>query len=225
MDKVFFICINTYKSYKLNLGAAPIQDAYGLARVVKQAGYEVYYIHNPHSQIFLQYFDAFLNLTQKHLIFLYVGRGTSVRDINGDEVDGYDEALIFDDGNILDDDLVAHLEMCKNRSNVLTLLTDANHKDTIWDMQEHAANGKPIPENVRSLSAETRMATVTVTPEACVRAEKGAFTHALTRALRANPQATPNELNDAVSAILGEAGQVYTASSTSRELLDQPVLL
>ena len=225
MDKAFMICINTYKSFKLNLGSSPINDAFQLARIVKQAGYEVFFIHNPHAAIFLKYFDAFLQRTHGHLIFLYVGRGTSVEDLNGDELDGYDEALVFDDGNIIDDVLVTHLERCKNPDNILTLLTDASHKDTIWDMEEKAANGQPIPPRVRSLSAETKLATVTVTPEACRRVEQGAFAQGLTRCLRGDPKASPNDMKAQMESILREAGQVYTVGTTSPELLDQPVLL
>jgi hypothetical protein len=225
MQKVFLICVNTYKSYQLNLGTAPIQDAFQLARLVKLAGYDIYYLHNPHAATFLEYFDAFLHFTNYHLIFLFVGRGTSVADLNGDELDGRDEALVFDDGDIIDDDLVTHLVRNKDPRSVLTLLTDALHKDTIWNLTEKAENGEPIPPLVRSLSAETKLQTQTATFDAVIRVEKGAFTHALAQALRNNPRGTPKDFEPQVRSILKEVGQVYSFGTTSPELLDEPLLI
>lgn len=225
MDKIFLICINTYKSYQINTGSSPIMDAFNLARIIKQRGYQVFFIHNPHANIFMRYFAAFLESTENHLIFMYVGRGTGVRDLNGDETDGVDEALVFDDGNIIDDDLVNCLVHCKNPNSRLTLFTDASYKDTIWDLQEKAQNGKPIPPNVLSLSAETKLQTMTATIEAEARVEKGQFAQALTRAFRNNPEATPNDLQRLMESTLREAGQVYTIGTTTPDLLDQPVLV
>ena len=200
-------------------------DAFNLARIIKQRGYQVFFIYNPHASIFMQYFGAFLEGTDNHLIFMYIGRATGVQDLNGDETDGVDEALVFDDGVIIDDDLVNCLVHFKNPNSRLTLVTDAAYKDTIWDMQEKAENGKPIPPNVLSLSAETKMQTLTATIEAEARVEKGEFANALTRAFRANVEATPNELQRLTESTLREAGQVYSVGTTSPELLDQPVLI
>jgi dTDP-D-glucose 4,6-dehydratase len=73
-------------------------------------------------------------LTGVHLLLLYVGRGTSVRDVSGDE------ALVFDDGNIVDDDLISRLVRYKNQRSVLTLLADARQPDVIWNMVEKVRN-------------------------------------------------------------------------------------
>jgi hypothetical protein len=225
MNKVFLICINTYRSYQLNLGTAPLQDAFQFARIVKRYGYDIFYIHNPHAATFLDYFDQFLSLTGVHLLFLYVGRGTSVPDVSGDETDGLDEALVFDDGNIIDDDLITHLVRHKNQRSVLTLLTDARHPDAIWDMAEKAKNGQPVPPGVRSLSAELRLQTTTATIDAVIRVEKGAFVQALTQGLRQDGRATPSSLEALVTDSLKEVGQVYTFGTTSPELADEPLLL
>ena len=225
LDKVFFICVNTYKGFQVNIGSSPMMDAFNLARVVKLKGYQLFFIHNPHSAIFMQYFAAMLSSVNNHLIFMYIGRGTGVEDLDGDEVDGVDEALVFDDGVIIDDDLVSCLVRYKNENSRLTLITDASYKDTIWDMNEKAKNGKPIPPGVLSLSAETRLTTMTPTVEAEARVEKGMLAEALTLAFRQNIDATPNQLQTMVENKLREAGQVYTVGSTSPELLDQPVLI
>jgi hypothetical protein len=224
MEKVFLISVNTYTSYDMNIGSGPFEDAFQLARIVKLHGYEIFYIHNPHAATFLNYFDRFLALTTAHLFFLYVGRGTSVADLSGDETDGYDEALVYDDANIIDDVLVTHLVHNKNPDNIVTLLTDARHKDVIWNMAEKADDGRPIPAGVRSLSAERRFQTMTKTLDEDVRVEKGAFVHAITEALRADPGATPRSLEKLVTDRMREVGQAYTFGTTSPELVDLPLL-
>jgi hypothetical protein len=225
MHKVFLISINTYTSYDMNIGSGPFEDAFQLARIVKLSGYQIFYIHNPHAATFLDYFDKFLSLTTSHLIFLYVGRGTSVADVSGDEADGFDEALVYDDANIIDDVLVTHLVNHKNPGSQITLLTDARHKDVIWNMCEKAEDGRPIPPGVRSLSAERRWQTVTKTLDEDVRVEKGTFVHAITEALRRDPKATPRSLQELVTDRMREVGQAYTFGTTSPGLLDEPLLI
>jgi hypothetical protein len=224
MERVFLISINTYTSYDMNIGSGPFEDAFQLARIIKLNGFEIFYIHNPHAATFLNYFDKFLSLTTNHLIFLYVGRGTSVADLNGDESDGYDEALVYDDANIIDDVLVTHLVNHKNPENIITLLTDARHKDVIWNMHEKAEDGRPIPPGVRSLSAERRFQTMTKTLDEDVRVEKGAFVHAITEALRNDVKATPRSIEQLVTDRMREVGQAYTFGTTSPELVDLPLL-
>jgi hypothetical protein len=224
-ERVLLISINTYTSYDMNIGSGPFEDAFQLSRIVKLQGYEVFYIHNPHAATFLNYFDKFLALTTNHLIFLYVGRGTSVVDLNGDEGDGYDEALVYDDGNVIDDVLVTHLVNYKNPNSVLTLLTDARHKDVIWNMHEKAEDGRPIPPGVRSLSAERKWQTMTKTLDEDVRVEKGSFVHAITQALRADAKVTPRGLEAQVTDLMKEVGQAYTFGTTSPELANLPLLI
>jgi hypothetical protein len=54
-NQVFLICINTYNSYQLNLGTAPLQYASQFAWVVKRSGYDIFYIHNPHAATLLDF--------------------------------------------------------------------------------------------------------------------------------------------------------------------------
>ncbi|MDR0685086.1 MAG: hypothetical protein LBF83_08150, partial [Spirochaetaceae bacterium] len=144
--------------------------------------------------------------------------------MNGDESDGYDEALVYDDENIIDDVLVTHLVNNKNPENIITLLTDARHKDVIWNMHEKAEDGRPIPPGVRSLSAERRFQTMTKTLDEDVRVEKGAFVHAITEALRSDAKATPRSFEQLVTDRMREVGQAYTFGTTSPELVDLPLL-
>jgi hypothetical protein len=52
----------------------------------------------------------------------YSGHGTYVEDKNGDEIDGYDEALYLYDGVLIDDDLNAILQTVPNGVTVVLLL-------------------------------------------------------------------------------------------------------
>lgn len=222
-DKACFICVNTYTSYRLNLGTGPINDAVNIAKCVKPFGYEVYFVHNPHRRTFLQYLDKFFSATQKNLVFFYVGHGTYQTDKNGDEADGQDEAFVFDDGNITDDELVTHLIDNKNPNNVVTLITDACHSGTIWDLQGGDVKGRRLPDKVISISAASDSQTAKQT--SINRAEQGIFTYNLTKTVKKNPCITPNELKTTLRKALRTYGQTFTVGTTSQELLTQPLFV
>lgn len=156
-ERVGFICINSFKSYRLNLGTGPINDAVSMAHCLKSFNFDVYFISSPHCKDFLKYLDAFFRNTTGQLVFFYVGHGLSLRDIDIDETDGNDEAFVFDDGVILDDDLVTHVIENKNPSNELILITDACRPGTIWTCRtEWSEGGSCRPECSRSRPSPTR---------------------------------------------------------------------
>lgn len=221
MEKVCFICVNTYTSYRLNLGTGPVNDAVSFAKAVKGFGYDIYFIHNPHSRNFLKYLDVFFKNTQEELIVYYVGHGTTVRDENGDEDDGYDEAFVFDDGVIVDDVLVEHLIDCKHPDSKLILVTDACHSGSIWDIQGGSVHGRELPKRIMSLSAANDKQTAKQTM--IDREEQGIFTHNLTKLLKAEPTLSPNQLGPKLRTALRKYGQSYTVGTTSPELLDEPL--
>jgi hypothetical protein len=107
MKNVAFLCANTYTSHRLNLGKGPINDGLSFAKCLKNYKYEICFILNPHCRNFLSYLDLFFK-NADNLVVFYGGDGTTVRDIDH-EAGGQDEAFVFDDGTIRDDDLITHL--------------------------------------------------------------------------------------------------------------------
>lgn len=221
MEKVCFICVNTYTSYRLNLGTGPMNDAVSFAKCVKNFDFEVYFMHNPHSRNFLKYLDAFFANTKTELVVYYVGHGTSVSDTDGDEGDKKDEAFVFDDGVIVDDVLIDHLIEHKNPSSKLILVTDACHSGTIWDIQAGSVHGRQLPENIMSLSAANDAQTAKQTM--INRQEQGIFTHNLTKILKESPELSPNELASKMRSALRKYGQTFTVGTTTESLLDEPL--
>lgn len=73
-----------------------------------------------------------------HLFFHFSGHGSQVRDLNGDELDGWDEVILPSDyqkaGHILDDDIhrIMVRGLCKGAH--LTVLVDACNSGTIMDL-------------------------------------------------------------------------------------------
>lgn len=221
MEKACFICVNTYKSYRLNLGTGPLNDAVSWAKCMKGYGYENYFLHNPHSRNFLKYLDAFFANTTRELVVYYVGHGTSVRDLDGDEDDGYDEAFVFDDGNIIDDVLIDHLIEHKNKDNEIVLVTDACHSGSIWDIQAGDVHGRVLPDRIMSISAANDKQTAKQTM--IERQEQGVFTHNMTKILKKNHMMTPAQLQTEMRKVLRSYGQSCTIGVTSQDLLKEPI--
>jgi hypothetical protein len=78
LRKAAFLCVNTYTSYRLALGTGPIRDAVTLAKVLKNFGFEIFFLHNPHVRNFLKYLDVFFRVTSETFLLYYVGRGMSI---------------------------------------------------------------------------------------------------------------------------------------------------
>ena len=221
LERAAFICVNTYTSYRLNLGTGPMNDAVSFAKCLKAYGFEIFFMHNPHSRNFLKYLDAFFKNTQIELVLYYVGHGTSVTDTDGDENDRKDEAFVFDDGVIADDVLIDHLIDCKNPNNKLVLVTDACHSGTIWDIQAGSVHGRQLPDNIMSISAANDAQTAKQTM--INSQEQGIFTYHLTKTLKKNPSMTPRELQASMKSALRKYQQSFSIGTTNEALLDEPL--
>ena len=221
-ERACFICCNNYTSYRLSLGTGPINDAVTFAKMAKRLGYDIFFTHNPKRRTFLNYLDKFLQNTTKDLVFYYVGHGTQVKDIHGDEDDGYDEAFVFDDGNVIDDELVDHLINNKREGMKLILVTDACHSGSIWDIQGGNVNGRKLPSNVVSVSAASDRQTAKQLM--IERQEQGVFTHTMSKILKEDSAITPKALQTRMRKSLARYGQTCTIASTSPEMLNEPFM-
>jgi hypothetical protein len=216
-NKVAFLCVNTYRSYRLDLGTGPITDALALAKCVKLYGFEIYFMHNPHARNFLKYLDTFFANTTGQLLVYYVGHGAGVLDVS----EAGEEAFVFDDGILTDDDLVSHLIENKNPSSKLILVTDACHSGTIWDIQGGAVKGKKLPPQVLSLSASTGTKSLKTTT--LNKKDQGIFTTNLTKTIAADPWINPSTLQGKMKAILKKYSQTFIVGTSSPNLLTRPL--
>ncbi|KAH0795069.1 Clan CD, family C14, metacaspase-like cysteine peptidase [Histomonas meleagridis] len=221
LKNVCLICVNSYRSFRQNIGTTPINDAATMAKCVKYFEYEVYYLHNPHAQRFLEFIDYFFENTQKNLIVYYVGQGTTASDLDNTQPHDFDEAFTFEDGIIYDEDMIEHLQ-CKAPSNKIILITDTCRQNTCWSIKSPEIKGYTLPERVISLSASPRSTTSKQMMALCQ--SQGIFTFNLTKELKLHPKITPNELLPKMNSVLSEYVQDFNVGSSSPELLDEPII-
>ena len=94
----------------------------------------------PTKKNILQQFAQFTRMVNQTKVgyFHYSGHGSSVRDTSGDELDGYDEALVPVDfnasGMLLDDDIYLSLVKALDSDVQLLVTTDCCHSGTILDL-------------------------------------------------------------------------------------------
>jgi hypothetical protein len=215
--KVAFLCVNTYSSYRLNLGVVPLNDAFLFGQLAKSFEFEIYFFHNPHSENFLRFLDVFFARTSQQLILYYVGYGAGIT-----EIDEGGEAFVFDDGSIVEDELITHLKENKQPQSEVILITDACHSGTIWDIQGGAVHGQALPTGVVSISATTNARA----PEESRKAglNQGVFTANLVKTLRSEPLITPSELHGKLRAVLRKYGQVFAVGATTQARMNKPLL-
>jgi hypothetical protein len=220
IDRACLIVCNTYTNPKLALGTGPLNDAINVAKMSKYKHLVMYLLYNPKKKQFLEYMDKFLQISQSHLLLYYVGHGANIKDQDGDEDDGFDEAFVFDDGYIIDDILLEHLIKYKNPNCQLTLLTDACHSGSIWDIQSGQQQKKSLPPNIISISASEDSETAKQT--VIQQLEEGLFTHNFHKLIKNNHKMTPNQMKAELDKILKRCKQTVTIAATSPEICDHP---
>lgn len=115
------------------LGRVPVQDAELFAKNLPD--YQVNLLVDPSSSLTINTLKEMIEIPNAHVIFAVFSHGTQVRDINGDEKDGYDEAIVMKDGLIVDDkitNLINKYRKCEK----LTLIADICHS-TIFDYKDY----------------------------------------------------------------------------------------
>jgi hypothetical protein len=223
LDKAALLCVNTPTSFRKNLGKTPINDAVAVAKSLKEYGFDIFFICNPHARNFLKYLDALLRGTSGQLVVFYVGHAMATSDFEPGELQ--DKAFIFDDGAILDDEVVTHLIDNKNSSSEVILITDACLPGSIWDIQDGVVKGRELPPGVMSISA------VSDGPSAKQRAvqplEQSVFTSSLVKLLESEAalELTPEGLARELKPVLAKYSQTLSIGTSTQSLLSRSLVV
>lgn len=223
LTRCVYICCNTYTRPDYSLGVGPMNDALAVAGYFKQLGFDLYFAHNPTSNDFVRYLQHFIKNTKEYLVVYYTGHGGSIKDQNGDETDGMDEALVFDDNFVVDDTLAEVLASSgKPESSTVCLFNDCCHSGSIYDLKQGGLfNGKQLPPKIYSLSAARDSETAKQTSVGGK--DQGIFTFYVLKLLSQDPSLTPLTLEPTINQYLKKFDQHYNCTSTSAEVLSKPV--
>jgi len=108
MKKALCVGINNYPGFTNDLKGC-VNDANDWGALLEFAGFSVDKVLDGQAtkQTILQKLEALIvgAAPEDEIVFTYSGHGTSVADRSGDEIDGYDEAIVAYDSTILDDEL------------------------------------------------------------------------------------------------------------------------
>jgi hypothetical protein len=220
--KLCFICVNSYRSFRQNIGIAPITDAVAFAKCAKYFEYEIFFVHEPHAQTFMQFLEFFLANTLRHLVVYYVGQGMTPHDLNRTRARTYDEVFTFDDAAIADEQFLDALIGFKNPQNRVTLITDTCKPATAWNLPGSEVKGRVLPPGIVTIS--TSATTATSKHMMALVLHQGVFTFHLTKEIKANPKITASELEAKMTSVIAEFSQVFSVRATAPEDLDLPVL-
>lgn len=220
-DKILFVCCNTYTLPKYQLGVGPLNDSITCAINHIRRGYKVYFLHNTTPHVFLRWLRYILKNFNNTLSIFYTGHGASVPDSSGDEEDGFDEAMVFDKGYVLDDDLLKNLlSYAKNGKRIL-LLTDCCHSGSIWDIQSGSYMKLKLPPNIVSISAAKDSQTAKQTK--MNQKDQGIFSYFFWKFLNENPKLSPKEIEKKMNENLAKYKQAIEITSSSKGLLTKPI--
>ena len=221
LDKACFICCNSYTTVKYSLGVGPINDSITVAKNHKDRGFQVFFLHNSTADEFKEFLPLFLKRTKDALTVFFTGHGAIAKDKNGEESGGKDEAMIFDNGVITDDDLMNILHENANGKTKVLLLSDCCHLGSIWDIQSAAKKNLQLPPNIISISSDKDERTEKSNKVGTK--SQGIFTHFFWKALNETPQSTPKQLGDALNQSLHKFNQHFVCAETSEDAVNKPL--
>jgi hypothetical protein len=209
---------NTYTKKEYELGQGPLNDSFTVAANLRKIGYRAIFLHNTTPQVFIKWLTFVFQHTEKNLVVFYTGHGASIPDRNGDEDDGFDEVMVFDQGYVVDDQLV-DLMRTHLRAKRTVLLSDCCHSGSIWDLQSSKKGG--LPGNVMSISAA--MDNQTAKQTRMNAKDQGIFSYYFWENFTAEKRITSRQMEVKINAVLNRYGQVYTATATNPKMLDEPI--
>lgn len=133
MKKALCVGINNYPGFTNDLKGC-VNDANDWGVMLEHAGFAVDKVLDSDAtkNTILNKLDELISnaVADDDIVFTYSGHGTSVTDKSGDEIDGYDEALVAYDATILDDELRAILQ--KTQSGVhIVVIADSCFSGTV----------------------------------------------------------------------------------------------
>jgi hypothetical protein len=225
ITRVCFMCVNTYTRPSLSLGIGPLNDAITCGAVHRLHNFFIYFLHNPTTRQFLDYLRVFLRLVTESLTVYYSGHGSQVADRSGDEADGKDEVMVFDDGYVVDDTLADMLKKnCTGRCRVV-LISDCCRSGTIWDIPANVREAeRRFPPNIVSFSASADCQTSKQAGGlGQIRAAQGLFTFHFFRLAREYPGITPEQIILLVNREIRQYQQTCVVLPTRAALMSSPI--
>ena len=218
-DKSSFICVNCFKSYRGNMGVAPINDSVQFAKVMKTPDFQVFIPQTPHARNFLPIFDKFLSNTSKQLVFYYAGQ--PLKDL--DEMDQVGQFhFIFDDGPVAQAEVVKHISENKNKDSTLYMITHRAPKNSVFSIGRGVVEGINLPQNCISFTA-VRDSRLPMDQTMTNKNDEGAFTFELCRCLKEVRDCTPEMLENTLKKVIAQYGHIFTVGTSSPELLQLPI--
>lgn len=218
LRKVCFICVNTYNSYRQNLGTFPITDSVAFAKCMKSFEFDVYILQSPHVKNFLPYMDKFLETVQEQLVFFYAGQPL----VDPNESDNIQEMhFLFDDGSVNETQLADHIINHKNPSSYLYMITERCHKGSVFDIGPGISCGKQLPPKCISFSCIPDPTSSAQTNTFAT--ERGVFVFQFTKILRDVTDCTPEQLEIFLKKFFTQYGHIFAVGLSSPELKTEPM--
>ena len=144
-----------------------------------------------------------------------------MKDKTGDELDGYDEVVVFDSGYVVDDELADYLKKYCNGNAHTILLSDCCHSGTIWDIPETLSEAASFPPNILSISASSD--NQTAKQKSIGKNNQGIFTFNFWTVVRNNPGIKIGDAQNILNPELKKFNQQLEMFPTREDMLYKPI--
>ena len=161
--EALIVAVDNYKGTKYDLDGVK-KDFKKMQQLFENWGFHVTLVRNAESMKLEQYLSHAVNSLSRDdkFIFYYSGHGYHIKDTNGDEPDGEDEALVLSDGErnelFIDDTLFGYINSIKAKKMVLL---DSCHSGTAFK----AFGNKPRPKSIDQSAVDGIIKTKSFRPQ------------------------------------------------------------
>ena len=220
--KVCFILCNTYDRDDYDLGVGPLNDALMIASNYHRRGYEVFYLHNPRKSEFIDYCTFFLKNTQKTLTIFYSGRGKTIAGSVNGEMCSNINAIVFDSGIIVEDELTKIVSQNSNSKAKITLITDSCNGGSPWNLSSVFKENHDFKSKIVSLSISNNVPESENT--AIDKKGQGLFTYYFCKYINEFPSIDPSQLCQKINPSLKRFNECVIFERTTQDLEVLPLL-
>lgn len=210
-DKVCFILINTYENENQDLGIGPLNDGFHIGLYHHRLDYKVYYLYNPPSEKFINFFEFFLQNTTKALTVFFAGHDSANSSIHEIE---------FTNGKLSSNIIKKAIsEKCNGKAKVL-LISDSYNGGSVFDLHSISYNNNQHSNDIISFWVKKN---INDTESKEMKKSHGIFIYYFCKIIGDSPKISPNELVTKINPSISNFNECFKYDATNQKLADEPL--
>lgn len=222
LDRICFITINTYHRPDYQLGIGPLNDSYLVAANHHRRGYRIFYLYNATRDEFINFATFFIKFTVQSLTIFYSGRCTKLGANRNGKIEGYNNAMVFEQGYFIDPEMGSILSENAKGNLTIVLISDCCKGGTIWDLDAIKKDYSNLPTNIVSISA-VEISEITLQGTSLKKNTDGIFTYFFWEITNTTPNIALDKLEERINPKMERFNLKLVYGMSANDLYEKPI--